>query len=129
MNFNNKTYKVETVRELQKEQAKLGIEKPIVNGGYPLFNVCEHTTIDMTTIPKNDMHTLSIKLTDDTYITLCVMPMNNGNYVNIDTKFHSDNENRKHSLIHFSMKGVAVDDTRVSDMNLTALVTENKGGQ
>lgn len=129
MNFNNKSYNVDTVRELRKEQGELGLETPIINGGFPTFNTCAHTTIDMSTIPNNDMHTLSIKLTDDTYITLCVMPMMNGNYVNIDTKFHSENENREHSLIHFDPKGVAVNDTRVKGMNLTALVTENKGGK
>lgn len=129
MNFNNKSYKVETVRGLQKEQNELGIENPIVNGGFPMFNTCAHTTIDMSTIPNNDMHTLSIKLTDDTYITLCVMPMMDGNYVNIDAKFHSTNENRKHSLIHFDKKGVGLKDIRVDSMNLTALITENKGGK
>lgn len=124
MKFNNKSYKTETVREIITEMKgnKYG-DKPIINGGYPIFNTCGHTTIDMSNIENNDMHTLSIKTGENQYITLCVMPMMNGNYTNIDLKMYAPDDFRNHA-IHFSSRGVGMEDIKVPDFNLMALITE-----
>lgn len=132
MQFNNKSYKKETVDEIVSEMKNNPYgDKPIINGGYPIFNQCGHTTIDMSTLidenKENDMHTLSIKLADDSYITLCVMPMFEGNYINVDVKMHSNT--RKNHAIHFGKienNRKKDDDSIIKDFNLMALISELK---
>lgn len=128
MNFNNKSYSKDVVAEVQSVQK--GVDFPIINGGFPTFNTCGHTTIDMSNVEKTEptkMHTLSIKLADDTYLTLCVMPMFDGNYINIDTRFHTENENRSQKLIHFGVgENGRMNDTHVNDLRTTALISEVK---
>jgi hypothetical protein len=88
-------YPVTTIRELQQEQGHLRNGKiAIVNGGYPIFNECDHTTLDMSHTKngsENYMHTLSIKLQDGQFITINVMKLS-GNETNIDMKAYGENE-------------------------------------
>lgn len=57
------------VVKLSKEQG----EK--LFGEYPIFNDCEHTVVDLSHLRVDEewMHTLSVKLPNDRYVTLCVM--------------------------------------------------------
>lgn len=54
--------------------------------GIPTFNQCEHYLIE----PKNNvMQTFVIKLNEDKYMTVCVMP----NSDNVDVKIHGSHKN------------------------------------
>lgn len=94
-------YTSETVKEVAEIQKhNLNGETAIINGGYPIYNECDHTTLDMSHLKNGTekyMHTLSIKLDDDTYFTINVMKLM-GDETNIDTKFHGKGVS---SLINF----------------------------
>lgn len=85
-----KSYNEKTVAEVQQEQNnKLGA---IINGGYPTYNTCDHTTLDMSHLKNGTdkyMHTLSIKLDDDSYVTINVMKLM-GDETNIDVGLHGN---------------------------------------
>lgn len=93
MYVEQKGYSKEVVKELQVEQREAN--HPIVNGGYPTFNTCAHTTLDLSHLEdgtENWMQTLSIKLPNGTYATVCVMEM--GNQVCMDLKYHGEGKTR-----------------------------------
>lgn len=118
-------YNKETIKELQKEQK--GVDFPIVNGGYPTFNTCAHTTLDMSNAidhaSPDYQQTLSIKLEEDRYVTICVMKLgadSKGKIVDserqicLDIKFHGEGKTRlmtftngrSQSLQDFGLLGV-----------------------
>jgi hypothetical protein len=70
-------------------------------GEYPVFNKCNHTLIDMSdlrdTAMDDWMHTLSIKLPNDKFVTLCIMQPSD-NQSCIDMKFYGEG---KHRVIGF----------------------------
>ena len=128
--FEIKTFDSASVKEARD---KKGNHVNLINEEYPSFNRCGHTTIDLSNISEvedENMHTLSIKLNKDSFLTLCVMPINGGNYLNIDVKLHTPDE-RENKLIHFarveeSPGGSRKNDTSIDNLNLLALISELK---
>lgn len=128
--FDIKTFKSDIVKDNRDNENN---SLNLINGEYPTFNRCGHTTIDLSSISKmedENMHTLSLKLTEDSFLTLCVMPINEGNYLNIDVKLHTSDE-RENKLIHFarleeSPGGSRENDININNLNLVALISELK---
>ena len=61
--------------------------------GYPTFNDCNHYIVDMSHLDfknKDWMNTISIKLPNDNFVTLCVMQTSKDETC-IDAKFHGSN--------------------------------------
>lgn len=113
-------YNAETVKEVKEIQK--GEKNPIINGGFPMFNICDHTTLDMSDILENNgMQTLSIKLNDGAYVTMCFMKCTKG-YYNIDVKFHT-NDDYETKAIHFE-KSSSNKTININDLNLLALICE-----
>lgn len=117
MIFKSKSYSSEDVKRLA-----------ILDGEFPIFNPCGHTTIDMSNIPNNErfgkIHTLSIKLHEDNFITLCVIQNNDGSFTNIDAKFHSKNEEQENSLIHFDKNGNSINDVVIENLKMFCLTSK-----
>lgn len=100
-----------------QEQTQLVFYNRSINGakqdGYPTFNECNHYLVDMSHLDPNTkdwMNTISIKLPNDNYVTLCVMQTSKDESC-IDVKFHGDNL-KDHKVIGFGSNGdnaVAVD--------------------
>lgn len=135
MNFKIESYNAETIKEIVKENhQKNPNAKALIENEFPTFNGCAHTTIDMSEIPSDNhngkMHTLSIKVSDDTFLTLSIAQLFDGKYVNVDAQFHSKNENRTSKAIHFPknlspMQG-GTSTQKIDDLNLIALISEEK---
>lgn len=114
-------YNAETVKEV-KEIQKGEKNPPIINGGFPMFNNCDHTTLDMSDILENNgMQTLSIKLNEGAYVTMCFMECTKG-YYDIDIKFHT-NDDYETKAIHFE-KNSPNKTININDLNLLALICE-----
>jgi hypothetical protein len=127
MYLEQKNYSKETILEVINEQTK-GIfqqDKPaIINGGYPIFNDFDHTTLDMTQIKNgtdNWGQTLSIKLDEERYVTLSVMKLI-GEEICIDVKFHGDKEKFKTKAINF----INGNSQSIEDLGTLALITQLK---
>jgi hypothetical protein len=119
MYLEQNNYTKATVREVEKMQE--GNPNPIINGGYPIFNICAHTTLDMSHLKAGEddnwNHTLSIKVDDDRYVTVCVMKSSKMNQeVCVDVEFYSG----KTRVL--GMKEGKTD--RISDTKLVAVINE-----
>lgn len=107
-----------------QEQTQLVFYNRSVEGakqdGYPTFNTCNHYVVDMSHLnPKTEdwMNTISIKLPNDNYVTLCVMQTSKDESC-IDAKFHGDNL-KNHRVIAFGGDG---DNVIALDKSIYALI-------
>ena len=94
------------------------------NLGYPTFNTCDHYTVDMSHLDyrtKDWLNTISIKLPNDNYVTLCVMQTSKDESC-IDAKFHGDNL-KNHRVYAIGGEG---DDANVYNKNIYALIAHAK---
>lgn len=94
------------------------------NLGYPTFNKCNHYTVDMSHLDhksKDWMNTISIKLSNDNYVTFCVMQTSKDESC-IDVKFHGDNL-KDHRVYAMGGEG---DDANVYNKNIYALIAHAK---
>ena len=95
-----------------------------VNQGYPKFNNGNHYIVDMSHLdPKKGdwMNTISIKLPNENYLTLCVMQTSKDETC-IDTAFHGDNL-KDHRV--FSMGGEG-GDVNTYNKDIYALIAHAK---
>lgn len=122
MYLEQKNYNKETVKEVQKEQRDKVY--PIINGGYPTFNTCNHTTLDMSHLTANTddyQHTLSIKLDDDRYVTVCVMKVNDEvKEICLDIMFHGEGKTRALSFKEGTSKSI-------DEVGLLAVINDIRG--
>lgn len=82
------TYNKIEVEEMKTEDRTLK--------GYPMFNDCSHTLIDLSGLREEDndwMHTLSVKLPDGKFVTMCVMRPDDEHSC-VDLRVHGDGEHR-----------------------------------
>lgn len=92
--------------------------------GYPIFNKCNHYTVDMSHLDhksKDWLNTISIKLPNDNYVTFCVMQTSKDESC-IDVKFHGDNL-KDHRIIGFGKDG---DNVIALDKSVYALIARAK---
>ena len=88
--------------------------------GYPTFNDCNHYIVDMSHLDfkkKDWMNTISIKLPNDIYVTLCVMQTSKDEAC-IDTKFYGKNL-KDHRVFGIGGEGK---DANVHNKNIYALI-------
>lgn len=92
MSIRHLTYK--EVEALQKAR-KTRDETPGTTDGYPLYNTCAHTLIDLSApgedpTAHSDMHTLSIRLPNGDHVTVCNIPYSSFTDGDgcIDIKYH-----------------------------------------
>lgn len=92
MSVRHLTY--EQVEALQKAR-KTRDEFPRTTNGYPLYNTCTHTFIDLSApgedpTAQSDMHTVSIRLPNGDYVTVCSIPYSSFTDGNgcLDIKYH-----------------------------------------
>lgn len=92
--------------------------------GYPTFNNCNHYIVDMSHLDpktKDWMNTISIKLPNGNFATLCVMQTSMDETC-IDAKFHGSNL-KDHRV--FAIGGECKDAT-VHNKNIYALIAHSK---
>jgi hypothetical protein len=92
--------------------------------GYPTFNECNHYIVDMSHLDprsKDWLNTISIKLPNDIFVTLCVMQTSKDETC-IDTKFHGENI-EKHRVFALGGEG---EDVNIYNKNIYALIAQVK---
>lgn len=111
-----------------QEQKQLTFINQSVDGakqtGYPTWNQCNHYIVDMSHLnPRTDdwMNTISIKLPNDNFVTLCVMQSGKDETC-IDAAFHGENisEHRVYAM------GGEGKDLNVYNKNIYALIANTK---
>lgn len=107
-----------------QEQTQLVFYNRSVEGakqdGYPTFNNCNHYIVDMSHLDpktKDWMNTISIKLPNGNFVTLCVMQTSEDETC-IDAKFHGDNL-KDHRVFAMGGRG---EDYHICDKNIYALI-------
>ncbi|KPV42698.1 hypothetical protein [Alicyclobacillus ferrooxydans] len=70
------------VKLLKDQQKKTNT--PVTNDGYPIFNTCTHTFLDLShpeedSTTENNMHTLCVHLPNGDYVTFCNIPYRHTN--------------------------------------------------
>ncbi|MGG4105186.1 hypothetical protein AAXB25_14815 [Paenibacillus lautus] len=91
--------------------------------GYPTFNNCNHYLVDMSHLDSGTddyMNTISIKLPNGNFATLCVMQTSKDETC-IDAKFHGENI-AEHRV--YAMGGGEGRDTNVWNKNIYALIAK-----
>lgn len=110
-------YNKETIKNIQ--MAKRCEDHPKVDG-YPTFNRCGHTTIDLSHLKSEEdeyQHTLSVKLPNGRFATLCFMQLGD-NQICIDTKFHGEGSTR---VMNFAKGKIP---TELYGVELLAIINE-----
>jgi hypothetical protein len=106
--------------DVMVEQYKHSRDKEVRIDGYPLFNTCDHHTVDMRHVEGGTeewQNTVSVLLPNGHAITFCVMDL--GHSINVDTKFYGTGETK--------VLGFKQGETQVfKDMELYALVADKK---
>ena len=107
-----------------QEQKQLVFYNRSVEGAkqneYPVFNDFNHYIVDMSHLDsktKDWMNTISIKLPNDNFVTLCVMQTSKDETC-IDAKFHGNNL-KEHRVYAIGGEG---DDVNIYNKNIYALI-------
>lgn len=90
------------------------------NNEYPVFNTCNHYLVDMSHLDpatKDWMNTISIKLPNGNFVTMCVMQTSKDENC-IDVKFHGDNL-KDHRVYAMGGEGV---DANIYNKGIYALI-------
>lgn len=110
-----------------QEQTQLVFLNRSVEGaeqdGYPTFNKCNHYIADMSHLnpkTKDWMNTISIKLPNGNFVTLCVMQPSEDETC-IDAKFHGKNL-KDHRVFAIGGEG---EDINVYNKNIYALIAHS----
>ena len=91
---------------------------------YPTFNTCNHYLVDMTHLDfkeKDWMNTISIKLPNGNFVTMCVMQTSPDESC-IDVKFHGNNL-KDHRVYAFGGEG---NDANIYNKSIYALIAHAK---
>lgn len=95
----------------------------VKNSDYPAFNGGNHYLVDMSHLdPRTEdwMNTISIKLPNDNFITVCVMQTSKDESC-IDTQFHGDNI-KEHRVLGLG----GGTETSIYNKNIYALIATAK---
>lgn len=116
MYLEQKNYKRKTIQQLIYNDIR------IVNGGFPIFNDFNHTTLDMSKLKGKDRHhTLSIKIDDERYITFSFMKLDSehigGKMIDIDVKLYGSKNTK--------VIDVMGNNKTMVDTNLFTIVSSN----
>lgn len=116
------------IRECTKFK-KYEEEARTYHNGYPMFNGCNHTFVDLSHLnPKNSegednhwMHTFSVKLPDGNFVTMCVMQSSISG-ANVDVQFYKGSKPKKNTRVMGMNKGKS---DNIYNTSLVAVITED----
>ena len=113
------------VTHAPKEEVKFALKvselETTTYNGYPLFNGCDHTMVDLSELKfgtDNWMHTLSIKIAEDKYATVCVMK-SGSDEDNLDIKVYGEGYNKSRAIGFAPGKHETIE-----DMNLYTVIAK-----
>ena len=123
----------EQVLKIYEAREKRSHDVEYTAEGYPLFNTCDHTLIDLSDInidkgEGSKKHTLSIKLSDNQFLSVCVMDF--VDHICSDLLYHVDSnpvdksETHEQRYLHFHRDSPK--STDVYNTGLSAFILEQR---